>query len=47
MTMTLSDGDLYGDRSGDEASRVYYLVKKVLLPYVGSLLLFDEMFVSV
>ena len=38
--MTLLDGDLYEDRSGDEASKIYHLVNKVLLPYVGSLLQF-------
>ena len=32
---------IYLDRSGDEASRVYHLVNKVLLPYVGFLLQLD------
>ena len=45
--MTLSGGNLYKDRSGDQASRVYHLVNKVLLPYVGFLLRFDEMYVCV
>ena len=45
--MTLSDNDLHEDRSGNEASKIYYLVNKVLLPSVGSLLWFDETYVCV
>ena len=36
--MTLLNGDLFEDKSGDEASRVYHLVNKMLLSYVRSLL---------
>ena len=40
MTMILLDDDLFENRSDDEALRVYHLVNKVLLPYVGFLLQF-------
>ena len=45
--MTLSDSDLYENRSGDETLRVYHLVNKVLLPYVGFPLRFDKSYVCV
>ena len=45
--ITLSNDDLYEDESGDEASKIYYLVNKVLLPYVGYLLRFGETYVCV
>ena len=45
--MTLLGDDLYQDRSGDEALRVFHLVNKMLLPYVVSLLRFDETYVCV